>query len=381
MGTVGGVRARTASRLLWGALVPFGITRVLLALVGALSIALLPLSRWAPTDFVHRGISPFVDAFARWDAQRYVRIAIEGYTPTDTASHAFFPLFPTLIAAGGALTGRTDVPALELIGVLIANVALVASVMALIALVRLDHDRRTASRAAWYVMVFPTTLFLSAAYAESLFLALSVGTVLASRTQRWAMAGVLGGLATLTRPFGILVLVPMAVEAWLHRRDGRTWQSIAALLVPPAALGSFAAYLGLRLGDPLAFVHVQSGWDRSLMPPWETLARFFSQPLTLHSGLHSTVDLVFTVGLIAIALASWWLVRPSYAAFLGALLVAALSTGTLLSIGRFAVGWFPVFIVLAIAGRRPVVDRAVLVAGAGFATLFMAMFAQWYWVS
>ena len=83
----------------------------------------------------------------------------------------------------------------------------------------------------------------------------------------------------------------------------------------------------------------------------------------------------------AIALASWWLVRPSYAAFLSALLVAALSTGALLSIGRFAVGWFPVFMVLAIAGRRPIVDRGLLVAGAGLATLFMVMFAQWYWVS
>ena len=206
------------ARLLRGALVPFGVTRVLLAVAGAFSISLLPLSPSAPMDFVHEGLSPFVDAFARWDAQRYVRVAMEGYAQADTASHAFFPLFPTLIAVGAALTGRTDVPGHELIGVLIANVALVAAVMALIALVRLDHDRRTASRAAWYVMVFPTTLFLSAAYAESLFLALSVGAVLGARTQRWGIAGVLGGLATLTRPFGILVVVPMAVEAWLQRR-------------------------------------------------------------------------------------------------------------------------------------------------------------------
>jgi hypothetical protein len=253
--------------------------------------------------------------------------------------------------------------------------------MGLLALVRLDHDRRTATRAVWYVMVFPTTLFLSAAYTESLFLALSIGTVLACRTQRWGVAGALGGLATLSRPFGILVLVPMAVEAWLQRREGRTWQSIGALVVPPLALGAFATYLGMRLGDPLAFIHAQSDWDRSLMPPWETLRLFFSQPLTLHSGLHSTVDLLFTLVLAAIAVASWWLVRPSYAAFLGALLVAALSTGSLLSIGRFAVGWFPVFIVLAIAGRRPAIDRAFLVAGAGLSTLLMAMFAQWYWVS
>jgi hypothetical protein len=381
MRTIGAVRSRAVARLLRGVLVPFGVTRLLLACVGAFSIALIPLSPWAPLDFVHRGISPFVDAFARWDAQRYVGIAMDGYTTADPVSHAFFPLFPTLIATGAAVTGQTDVPGHELVGVVIANVALVAAVMGLIALVRLDHDRATATRAAWYVMVFPTTLFLSAAYAESLFLALSVGAVLAARTRRWAIAGVLAGLATLTRPFGILILVPLAVEAWLQRHDGRVWQPLVALLVPFAALGAFAGYLAVHVGDPLAFVHAQAGWDRGLMPPWETLALFLSQPLTIHSGLHSSVDLAFTIGLALVALASWRLLRPSYAAFLSALLLAALSTGALLSIGRFSVGWFPVFMVLAVVGRRPVVDRVLLVTGAGVAAVFMVLYAQWYWVS
>jgi hypothetical protein len=374
-------RALVVRRLLLGALVPFMVTRAVLAFVGILSIAIIPLSPWAPLAWVHRGASPLVDAFARWDSQRYVRIAVDGYSATDPSSSAFFPLLPALMRALGAITGRADTAGYEIAGVVIANVALVAAVMGLMALVRLEHDRASASRVGWYLLVFPTTLFLSAAYAESLFLALSIGAVLACRTRRWAIAALLAALAALTRPFGVLVIVPLAIEAWQQRGEVQSWRSVPALLAAPAALAAYSGYLLWKVGDAFAFLHAQSGWGRSLMLPWDTFREFFSQPLTLHSGLHSTLDLCFTVVLVALTVASWRLLRHSYASYLTALVLLTLSTGSLLSIGRFAVGWFPVFMVLALAGRYRTFDRAYLVVGGGLSALFMAMFAQWYWVS
>ena len=50
-------------------------------------------------------------------------------------------------------------------------------------------------------------------------------------------------------------------------------------------------YLDATFHDPLAFVHAQKGWDRSLELPWDTFFHFFDGRLTLESGLHSLTDL------------------------------------------------------------------------------------------
>ena len=72
---------------------------------------------------------------------------------------------------------------------------------------------------------------------------------------------------------------------------------------------------------------------------------------------------------------------PSYAAFLTVLVLVPLSSGSLTSLGRFDLVFFPVVLVLAKLGRRPGFDRAYTVVGLGLGAVFMALFAQWYWVS
>ena len=140
-------------------------------------------------------------------------------------------------------------------------------------------------------------------------------------------------------------------------------------------------YLAVTFGDPLAFLHAESGWDRHVMAPWDTFATFFSVSPTFGDALHSIPDLLFTIAAIAITVASWRLLRRSYAVFLTALLLVPLSSGALLSMPRFCVAWFPVFLVLAVVGRRPELDRLFLVVGASLSAVFMLLFGQWYWVA
>jgi hypothetical protein len=72
------------------------------------------------------------------------------------------------------------------------------------------------------------------------------------------VAGLLA-IATLSRPPGILLAVPLFIELW--RQGGRrvTW-SMLVLAAGPIALGCFALYQGHVLGDPLAFIHGQAAW-------------------------------------------------------------------------------------------------------------------------
>ena len=60
-------------------------------------------------------------------------------------------------------------------------------------------------------------------------------------------------------------------------------------------------------------------------------------------------------------------------------LLAAVSSGTLTSLLRYALAIFPAFIVLATV-RSPWVRRIYLLAAGVSAVLFSAMFALWYWI-
>lgn len=179
----------------WQALIPFLATRLPLILAGTLSVAMLPLSRYVPSYWIIPGTDRVFDAFSRWDAWHYTRIAESGFPATDPARAAFFPLFPTIIRIVAEIQGRTDRPGLFLAAIVVANICLVLATMALAALARLDLDSDDARRSVWYLLAFPTSLFLSAGYSESLFLVLTIGAVLACRSDRWLWAAGLGAFA------------------------------------------------------------------------------------------------------------------------------------------------------------------------------------------
>lgn len=367
----------------WEALLPFLVTRLPLIAAGTLSVALLPLSKYVPNYWIITGVDRVFDAFSRWDAWHYTRIAEFGYPSSDLSRTAFFPLFPTLIRMVAELQGRTDRPGLFVAAIVVANICLVMATMALAALVRLHLGPDDARRSVWYLLVFPTGLFLSAGYSESLFMLLTVGAVLACRSDRWLWAAGLGLLAAVTRPVGLVICVPLAVEAFLvWRASGRwRWRPVVAVAAPLIGLGGWMLFLNATFRDPLAFVHAQKGWDRSLELPWDTFFHFFEGRLTLETGLHSLTDLTFTILGISLAVLAWRWLRTSYALYMTALLLVPLSTGTMLSMPRFLLVVFPMYLVLAILGRRVAVHETLLVVGMGLSGLFMVLYAQWYWVA
>ena len=58
-----------------------------------------------------------------------------------------------------------------------------------------------------------------------------------------------------------------------------------------------------------------------------------------------------------------------------------LATGSLVSMPRFLLVMFPMYLVLAILGRRAVVHDTLIAVGMGMAGLYMVLYAQWYWVA
>lgn len=76
------------------------------------------------------------------------------------------------------------------------------------------------------------------------------------------MAGVLGALAAASRPTNLAIVVLLVVE--YAGQGERRLRDVPGLVVPIVGTAAYALYLWLTLGDPLAFVHAQAGWQRSV---------------------------------------------------------------------------------------------------------------------
>src|SRR5258708_2891715 len=191
------------------------------------------------------------------DAWFYRQIAISGYEPrspdgTPKNTWAFFPVYPLLVRALGGGNGAS----FSIVAVVTSNVALLAALLAMAGAGRaLGASDDEVERAAWYIALFPTSYFFSLPMTESLFLLLSAGTFLAAARQRWWAAGVLGGLTAATRVIGICLLPTLLLLP--SQKKQKLWT-----LMIPLGMAAFVAYLYVRTGDPLAFVHAQTLWGR-----------------------------------------------------------------------------------------------------------------------
>jgi Mannosyltransferase (PIG-V) len=365
---------------------PFAVTRTLLLIAGFLALTQLVTRRDmivfeigpdGNAGTVHLSPSPSalsagrhwaVNVFSRWDAEWYLRIAKHGYhfEPGIKSSTAFFPLYPAFMWVGSKLLGNSDATIL-LVGILTSNVSLLVALVYLIALVRVDFDEGVSRRTVLYVLVFPTTLFFSAAYSESLFFAAIVIAFYYARKARWLGAGLAGAVATLTRPPGFLIAAALLLE-YLYQRNFR-WQEIrpdiAALALIPLALTLYFGYFYWRFGNFFLFLESQKAWKRL---DGTSLAVSFAR-LTAADLLLAALAAV----LIAI---SWRWLRPSYALYATLAFLLPLASGSLYAMGRFCTTIFPIYIVLAIAGRKAAFDRYWVITSTALAVLSMALFSQ-----
>ena len=127
-----------------------------------------------------------LSALWRWDAVHYHTIAVDGYAwPGLTA---FFPVFPLLIRAVGWLLALGQTPSSWSVlaaGILIPQLATLAGLAAVFALVRERLGREGATRAVVLAALFPFAFIYVTPHTEALFLAFSAGAFLLARRDRW----------------------------------------------------------------------------------------------------------------------------------------------------------------------------------------------------
>lgn len=347
----------------------FTATRLLLVMVTYFSYILLTAKKYSGSPV---NIPDILSTWNQWDAANYVRIAQHGYQSIYDV--AFFPLYPLLISGVAHLLGPWSY---LLVATLISNFALLGAMFVLYQLAADIAGDHIASRALLYLCIFPTAFYFFAAYNESLFILLTAGSFLAMRRQRWWLAGLLGLLASLTRSAGVLLIFPYACEIWLSRgslvadKQKFILRALPIVLIPLGTL-LYAIYCWLALGNPLAFVTVQSHWGRHTTFPVVGIGLalydlFWANGLGSFNEAHLILDMTATIAFIVLIVKGWKKLRASYNVWLAILMLFFLlspgidKTDPLLSNQRFVLELFPAFITLAILGEKhPRLHNAML---------------------
>ena len=410
-----------ALRVAWRAVWTSRLVVLAAGVFGVLSIGNPP---GAAVGFDPNGLTrPFgylgnllVSPLARWDSVWYLQIAQNGYHP-DVRRTTFFPLYPLMVRGVGFVI-RSDLIA----GVLISLACFVLALVLLYRLVELELDAERARVCVMLVAFFPVAYYFSAVYTESLFLALSVGCVYAARTGHWAVAGVLGAVASASRNTGVMLMVPIVLLYLYGPRSDRApgprrrwWlpaypvaPSLGWVLLVPVGLGAYILFLALSTGHGLSAFTAEKYWYHHFAGPfggvwdgtvaaWDGLRQlihgpsrtviYFRQaggdPITV-AGQNLMLFGFLVVGVLAFV-GTLRRLPLAYGAYALAALAVPLSYPViplpLSSLSRYEVVVFPLFIWAADWVYRRRLTSQTLACSGVLLGLFTVEFATWRFVA
>lgn len=347
-------KARTFARSLWQfirdeneVLLAFVVTRLLVC-----AVAWFAFYAFKHGDFPALPSALPWNLLYHWDALWFGRTVQRGYDYTVgvQSSVNFFPLFPLLVRGFRWATGAWT----PFAGFVISNAALLGAGILLRRLVKLDYREpsRIGARAVWLLFLSPATCFHSAGYAESLYIFLSLGAILLARQGQWAGSGLAGALLTATRGNALLILLPLGWEAITQRPSqpnetsrSSMWRSRWWLVIVPAGLIVYAAFLYFRFGDGLAFGHSQAAFYRRLAWPGAGFV-----PALLEPFPRGIVQLTEAgIGMFLCWLGYRVRLRGSYQLYAVAMLLLAISSEYLAGLPRLVSQIFPFYVALSVA--------------------------------
>ncbi len=326
-----------------------------------------------PSEFYQTQSWNLVGLHSHWDSDWYLDIAKNGYVfkgPEKLSNIVFFPLYPALIFVFSFVTiGNAD-----LAGWLISIIFLILSGYYLSKLVQEFHKKIDSQLVLMFLLIFPTAFFFNAIYTESLFLFLSIASFYYSLKKNYWLSALFGLSAALTRITGVLLFIPLVWEYFSTNKFKNFFKfKWLSLLLVPLGTFSFFLYHYVKFGDFLLFLKVEKWWGRSFSLNKEHFL-FATHP----AAVNLAIDALFVLFAIVVTALVFKKLRVSYGLYMVATLVVALSTGTFMSIGRYMMVLFPMYILLA-----SIKNNTVKLTCAFISILLLAMnvilFVNNYW--
>ncbi len=321
-----------------------------------------PVSRWLQRV----AVMPWV----RYDAWNYERIVDHGYR-LEEGTAAFHPLYPLLTVPVAFLLGGNIFLAL----LVVSSLACVALSVLFARYVEQVHGADLAGPATWLLLLSPPAFILLVPYNEGLFMVLAVACLLALYHERWWWAGVLGGLAALTRQQGVALVLPIAWAIVVALRQGRArWWEGAAVALVPGGYALFVLYRAVALGDLEALAHTEGVADflRTLLVsrsseqvltgqritwPWELFIDQLHRIATTPQSYDLVIDMALGWAGVLVIVAGWRWLHPHERLYSLAIIGLSLcyyngERSPYLSLPRHIYIAFPLFVVLAAWATR-----------------------------
>jgi len=293
-----------------------------------------------------------------WDGDWYASIVTNGYDEVLVEGIRFFP--------GYIFVGRffnSFLPGSAAISlILIANIASLITLIAIKKLVLIEKDsEELAKRSVWLLSVFPSAFVLTWAYAESLFLALSIFCFVALRKEQWKVVIFCSFAAALVRPTGLLLTIPIlcvVLENWKLNKRKMSFQSILALISGFVGSGIYILWASLHFDKLFAPIKAQESFRGSFVDPFSRVIKGVSRVLTGTSAtetLHviSALLLLF----LLVKLFKEWPLR--YGLFSSSCMMVALGAENINSLERYALNGFPIILSVLLLANQPRLRLAV----------------------
>lgn len=335
-----------------------------------------------------------LERFTWWDSWHFLRIADVGYPPHTCCDQAFFPGYPLVIRALSPLFGSD----LMLAGLVTSELAGAAAAVLLWHLASGPMPGMGAAarpilgkHAVLYLAFAPYGVYLSVVYGESLFLACTLAAWLAATRRRWWWAGLLAGAAAAVRINGAFLAVALAVMYAIQlRAEGRLrpHRDALALLTPLFVVLAFFAWLHRTTGSWSAWRDAEvRGWQRRAAWPWDGLRIGWHAATAAHAPemiFAQWADLLTTVAGLVLIVVLVRLRRWPEATYLAPNVAVLVCSTTLVSAPRYALAWFPGYLLAAQLTAHPRagwLHPVILVVCVPLLAGLSLLFAKHAWVS
>jgi hypothetical protein len=219
-------------------------------------IPIYPKAHYHYTQEPHNPLSFMSD----WDGPDYLSIAAHGYHNLFQAN--FFPLYPLAIYLVDLIIRSRLLSAL-----LISWFSLVGAVYFFIKTLKhlgVVSTQKESLQSAFFLLLFPTGIFLIATYTESLFALLSLASIYFSMQRRFFLASILLLLCSACHITGIFTVICCALILYEKREKLRN--ILFTAFTGCLGLVAYMVYLHVRLGNALAFLKAQKqihGWFKN----------------------------------------------------------------------------------------------------------------------
>ena len=318
-----------------------------------------------PLKLSHYTLEPSnaLSFLAGWDGVRYISIAVHGYNNAFVTG--FFPLYPLVasiihVVISSPLDSALIISWASFIGAIYFYLKIIKRFFNI-------KDNAAALKAVLLFVLFPSAMYMIAAYSESLFALFALGGIYYALERKYLKAGLMTMFATAARINGVFIVLFVALI--LFEEKEKIINIFKASVIGSLGAIFYMIYLYVTRKNPLLFLKAQ-----------ET-HHWLQSSLITKLGSFGWVDYVFALAILWTAV-YWWNKRRSFSVFTSLFLLIPIIGGQFGGYPRYVLMAFPLqFMLFDFFKDRKIGYTVILIIFSMAWTYTLLQFAAGYIIS